>query len=163
MFCEIYTQFTIAWSEQSGLENPARASRLAACRVVVPTRAKTLLFSSSRPSAKLSWTVPTGSITSHTPLTNPAPRGRVIHSHMVTRSRRCDRRLIALCPSACISIGQDCNPHVQIRVGTGTCECMEHLKRCTHESRTSPATDSAECPVKAHDDVQMRGAPRARR
>jgi hypothetical protein len=33
------------------------------------------LFSSSRPSTQLSWTVPTGSITSHTPLISPAHRG----------------------------------------------------------------------------------------
>ena len=48
------------------------------------------LFSSSRPSTQLSWTVPTGSITSHTPMINPAPRVRVIHSHVVARARRCD-------------------------------------------------------------------------
>ena len=33
---------------------------------------KASLFSSSRPSTQLSWTAPTGSITSHTPLINPA-------------------------------------------------------------------------------------------
>ena len=49
---------------------------------------KKRLFSSSRPSTQLSWTVPTGSITSHTPLINPAPRVRVIHSHVVGRARR---------------------------------------------------------------------------
>ena len=52
------------------------------------------LFSSSRPSTQLSWTVPTGSITSHTPLINPAPRVRVIHSHVVARARRCDDRRV---------------------------------------------------------------------
>ena len=57
-------------------------------------RAVTLLFSSSGPSTQLSWTVPTGSITSHTPLTNPAPRVRVIHSHVVARPRRCGRRRV---------------------------------------------------------------------
>ena len=52
------------------------------------------LFSSSRPSTQLSWTVPTGSITSHTPPINPAPRVRVIHSHVVARARRCDGRRV---------------------------------------------------------------------
>ena len=52
------------------------------------------LFPSSRPSTQLSWTVPTGSITSHTPLINPAPRVRVIHSHVVARARRCDGRRV---------------------------------------------------------------------
>ena len=55
---------------------------------------KKRLFSSSRPSTQLSWTVPTGSITSHTPLINPAPRVRVIHSHVVARTRRCDDRRV---------------------------------------------------------------------
>jgi hypothetical protein len=48
------------------------------------------LFSSSRPSTQLAWTVPTGSITSHTPPINPAPRVRVSHSRVVARTRRCD-------------------------------------------------------------------------
>ena len=48
---------------------------------------KKRLFSSSRPSTQLSWTVPTGSITSQTPLINPAPTVRVIHSHVVARTR----------------------------------------------------------------------------
>ena len=52
---------------------------------------KKRLFSSSRPSTQLSGSVPTGSITSHTPLINPAPRVRVIHSHVVARARRCGR------------------------------------------------------------------------
>ena len=52
------------------------------------------LFSSSRPSTQLSWTVPTGSITLRTPLINPSPRVRVIHSHVVARARRCDGRRI---------------------------------------------------------------------
>ena len=54
------------------------------------------LFSSSRPSTQLAWTVPTGSITSHTPPINPAPRVRVIHSHVVARARRCDGRRVVL-------------------------------------------------------------------
>ena len=105
---------------------------------------KKRLFSSSRTSKRLSWTVPTGSITSHTPLTNPAPSMRVDTSLVVARSRRCDRRPIVYGP-VCVHLDrQDCNPHVHNRVGTGTCECMEHFKRCTHESRASPATNSAE-------------------
>jgi hypothetical protein len=52
---------------------------------------KKRLFSPSRPSTQLSWTVLTGSITSHTPLINPAPSLRVIHSHVVARARRCGR------------------------------------------------------------------------
>ena len=51
-------------------------------------------FSSSRPPTQLAWTVPTGSITSHTPPINPAPRVRVIHSHVVARARRCDGRRV---------------------------------------------------------------------
>ena len=51
---------------------------------------KKRLFSSSRPSTQLAWTVPTGSITSHTPPINPAPRVRVSHSRVVARARRCD-------------------------------------------------------------------------
>ena len=54
------------------------------------------LFSSSRPSTQLAWTVPTGSITAHTPPINPAPRVRVIHSHVVARARRCDGRRVVL-------------------------------------------------------------------
>ena len=52
---------------------------------------KKRLFSSSRPSAQLFMDfTDTGSITSHTPLINPAPRVRVIHSHVVARAHRCD-------------------------------------------------------------------------
>ena len=52
--------------------------------------AKSVSFSSSTPSTQLSWTAPTGSITSHTPPINPAPRVRVSHSRVVARARRCD-------------------------------------------------------------------------
>ena len=56
-------------------------------------------FSSSRPPTQLALTVPTGSITSHTPPINPAPRVRVSHSRVVAsvgRARRFDGRLVVL-------------------------------------------------------------------
>ena len=48
---------------------------------------KKRLFSSSRPSTRLSWAVPTGSIISHTPLINPPPRVRVIHERVWSPGR----------------------------------------------------------------------------
>ena len=57
---------------------------------------KKRLFSSSRPSTQLSWTVPTGSITSHTPLINQVSRPYLIPSHVVARARRCDGRRVVL-------------------------------------------------------------------
>ena len=65
---------------------------------------KASLFSSSRPSTQLAWTVPTGSITSHTPLINPAPSVRVIHSHVVARARRCDGRRVVSENTATVKI-----------------------------------------------------------
>ena len=100
---------------------------------------KKRLFSSSRPSTRLSWAVPTGSITSHTPLTNPAPRVRVIHSHVVARARRCGRRWIVSEPVCACSGTQKCNPDAQNRTGAGARERNQHLLRITHESCTTPA------------------------
>ena len=102
-------------------------------------RHKKRLFSSSRPSKRLSWTVLSGSIISHTPLINPAPRVRVDNSLVVARTRRCGRRRIVSEPVCACSGAQKCNPYVQNRTGTGARERIQHLVRIIHESCTTPA------------------------
>jgi hypothetical protein len=57
---------------------------------------KASLFVFSAPSTQLSWTAPTGSISSHTPLINQVSRPYLIPSHVVARARRCDGRRVVL-------------------------------------------------------------------
>ena len=61
-----------------------------------PTKSVSFRVFSVEYAAFMDTTVPTGSITSHTPLINQVSRPYLIHSHVVARARRCDGRRVVL-------------------------------------------------------------------